>query len=99
MFKFKKTIRYGSTSFDDKLTSAKKSMFRLIFAMAMILKITPKKLAKFFDEQKMDEYAQKFHDELLLANKKEMEKLKKDFEKELKVKQAKKSKKTTTRKK
>ena len=84
MFKFKKTIRFLNEkpiNVKEELDKIRKTMFRLLFALAMALKITPKKLAKFYDEKKMDEYAQRFHDELLIADAKEkaktLEKVKK----------------------
>ncbi len=78
MFKFKRTIRYFTDNmFKDEYTKTRKVLFQLLFALAMALRVSPKKLAKFYDEKKMDEYAQKFHDELLKADKDEKEKIKK----------------------
>lgn len=59
----------------EELDKVRKTMFRLLFALAMSLKVTPKKLAKFYDESKMDEYAKKFTEELLLADAKEKAKV------------------------
>ena len=78
MFKIKRTFRGLNEkpfNLQEELDKIRKTMFRLLFALAMALKITPKKLAKFYDEKKMDEYAQKFHDELLIADAKEKAKI------------------------
>ena len=74
MFKIKRTFRvFGDKppKLKEELDKIRKTMFRLLFALAMALKITPKKLAKFYDEKKMDNFAQDFHDELLIADDKE----------------------------
>ncbi len=63
--------------FKDELQTVRKTMFRMIFALAMALKVSPKKLAKFYDEKKMDKFAEDFHKELLEADKKEQERVKK----------------------
>ena len=68
MFKIKKTFRVLNEkpyNLQEELDKVRKTMFRLIFALAMSLKISPKTLSKFYDEKKMDEYASKFHEALL----------------------------------
>lgn len=91
MFKFKKTTKFfdGKSPFEDEVQKVKKTMFRLIFALAMSLRVTPKKLAKFFDADKVDEYARKFHDELLIVDQKEKEKIVKSLGSKVKNKNTK----------
>ena len=80
MFKIKKTFRvFNERPFNlqEELDKVRKTMFRLIFALAMSLGVSPKKLAKFYDAKKMDSFAKDFHEELLKAEIKEHEKLQK----------------------
>lgn len=68
----------------------RKMFFKLIFALAMSVKVSPKKLAGMFDDKKTDDYAKKFHDELLLADQREQSKTEKAVKKVLKTKTQKK---------
>lgn len=86
MFKFKKTVRFFSggkevVNLEDELDKVRKSLFQLIFALAMALKVSPSKLAKFFDEKKINEYAEKFHGALMKEDQKEQEKILKKLKK------------------
>ncbi len=53
-----------STVYDNILTSIGKNIYRLIFALANALKITPKRLANAYKVEKTDDYAVKFREEL-----------------------------------
>lgn len=78
MWKIRKTIRRLDNP--NELRSLRKSLFNLAFALALALKVTPKKLAKYLDQKTLDEYAQSLHDELLRLEDKEI----KDLERSLK---------------
>lgn len=67
--------------YDRYLNATKKTMFRLIFALAMALKITPKKIASMFSIEDTDEYARAVNEELSKRIKKETEKMRKTIEK------------------
>lgn len=81
MFKFKKTIRefFDEDSVETQIKKLGQSLWRTIFSLAIATKITPKSLAVVFDEAKLTEYAQKFHDELGKKEKQLREKTKKDL--------------------
>lgn len=67
----------GTFNLREELDKVRLTMFRLIFALAMSLKVSPKKLAKFYDEKKMDKFAKDFQEELLKTDIMEQEKLQK----------------------
>lgn len=68
------------TVYDKYLNDTKKTMFRLVFALAMALKVSPKKLASFFNAEDIDKYARKLNEELASMT----EKQKEDFNSKLK---------------
>lgn len=72
-----KRTRDGVTIYDRMLSATRKTMFRLMFALAMANKITPKQLAKAYDTDKLDEYASKFTQELISKGRKATEKARK----------------------
>ncbi len=39
---------------------SKRTLYRLIFALALAMKVTPKQMAKFFDTEKTNKYASDF---------------------------------------
>lgn len=51
--------------YDSYLNSTKKVMFRLVFALAMAMKITPRMLASFFKLDETEKYAREFNSALL----------------------------------
>ena len=57
--------------YDKYIQSTKKMMFRLVFALARALKITPKKLADSFTIKEVDEYAKDLNTELIKRVEKE----------------------------
>lgn len=67
--------------YDSALDDTRKQMYRLVFALASALKVTPKRLANALFTQKVDEYAAKFHQELLNVEEKNLEKLEKELKK------------------
>lgn len=50
--------------YDTYLDEAKKLIFRLIFSLAILAKVTPKRLALEFSKTKADDYATKFNAEV-----------------------------------
>jgi len=91
MFKTKRiTITESSTTtspsvmydtYFDKINSAtKKMMFRLVFALAMSVKISPKTLASYFTVEEMEKYAREFNSELIKRSNEEVEAIKKEVE-------------------
>ena len=79
----KRTIvktKEGVRVYDRMLSATRKTIFRLVFALAMASKITPTKLANAFDNDKTDDYAEKFSQKLLDKGKKQAEKMKKKLQ-------------------
>lgn len=72
--------------YDSYLNDAKKVMFQLIFSLASLVKITPKRLAVEFSKTKADEYAQKFHAELGKIQEKSLKDLEAELTKKRKTK-------------
>lgn len=72
----------GSTTqiYDKMLQTTRKSLLNLIFTLAMASKVTPTKLANIFDKEKIDEYAERFHAQLVRGEEKQREKTKKKLE-------------------
>lgn len=79
MIKIKKTL-VRDTIYDKYIQSSlqgtKKMMFRLVFALARAVKITPKQLAESFTIKEVDEYAKDLNTELVKRVDKETEKIK-----------------------
>ena len=73
--------RVMESVYDRYLNATKKMMFRLIFALAMAVKIKPKKLASLFSIEDTDEYARAVNEEIGKRVKKETEKMRKVIEK------------------
>ncbi len=59
--------KFGSL-YDTSVRRTRRTLFRLVFALAMSLKVKPTQLAKLFDKEKTDEYAHKFAQELKKEN-------------------------------
>jgi len=51
----------GQLLYDSRLRKTKRTLYRLIFALAMAAKVTPKQMAKFFDIEKTNKYARDFN--------------------------------------
>ena len=88
MMKIKRVIikkeiggRVMESVYDRYLNATKKTMFRLIFALAMALKITPKKIASMFSIEDTDKYAREVNEELAKRVRKEVDKIRKVVEK------------------
>lgn len=81
-----KRTRDGVTIYDRMLSATRKTIFRLIFALAMACKITPTKLANAYDTDKTDDYADKFSQKLIDKGRKMSEKAKNQTTKTKKVK-------------
>lgn len=94
MFRKRTIVRTkeGVTVYDRMLSATRKTIFRLVFALAIACKITPTKLANAFDNDKTDDYAEKFSQKLLDKGKKEAEKMKKKLQKSNKLEDKKKTK-------
>lgn len=73
--------RETESVYDRYLNATKKMMFRLIFALAMAVKIKPKQLASLFSIEDTDEYARAVNEEIGKRIKKETEKMRKVVEK------------------
>lgn len=67
------------TVYDKYLNSAKKMMFRLAFALARAMKVTPKQLAESFTLKEVDEYANDLNKELIKRVDKETNNIKNTF--------------------
>jgi len=89
----KRTItktREGVTVYDRMLSATRKTIFRLVFALAIACKVTPTKLANAFDDDKTDKYADDFSQKLVDKGKKQVAKEKNKTTEKNKVKVAKK---------
>jgi len=53
--------RHGKLIYDSYMHKSKRTLYRLIFALAMATKVTPKQMAKFFDIEKTNKYARDFN--------------------------------------
>lgn len=84
MFTKRKIIRnrLGTQIYDRMLSATRKAMFRLVFALALASKITPTKLANAFDDEKTDDFAEKFSQKLIDKGRKQAEKKQKEKKKE-----------------
>ena len=80
MYKLKRSIKsteeggsIRSTLLERAVGGLSKNMYKLIFAVAISNKITPKKLANAFNKKKVEEFAFKFREELNKQVKKTIE--------------------------
>lgn len=80
----KRRIKNGVSVYDRMLSATRKTIFRLIFALATACKVTPTKLANAYDTDKVDEYAEKFSQKLIDKGKKMAKKQKKEQAKKVK---------------
>lgn len=74
-----KRTREGVRIYDRMLSATRKTILRLVFALAMAVKITPTKLANAYDTDKTDDFAEKFSQALIDKGKKMAEKMKKEL--------------------
>lgn len=73
------SIKYKST--DNPVGQLRKAFYKLVFALAIASKVTPKRLANAFNSEKVQDFASKFRDELVKLEQKEREKVMRTAEK------------------
>lgn len=73
-FKKKKRILDGKSSFEDSLIKSKRGIYRVIFAVAMAIGVTPKKLVSNLNEEKQTDYANKVTKEIKKKGEKDLAK-------------------------
>jgi ACT domain-containing protein len=70
--------------YDSLLSKFKRQVMDIVFAIAITMKVTPKKLVKNMDDKKLTKYAQDFVDEINKQSQEEALKLKKQVEAQMK---------------